>query len=281
MLRRARATTFTSPWFGPVLAGSASWNVARHVSIDLRIETGFALLSASANAVHTSIDGRVTSSQSVADIGGVWIGAQLGIAGQQAEVRVDPGSDRVIVPGGQVQPADPGRYAMKWDGEWHITYEVFRDLGIAFAAVLILIYGLVVGWFQSFVTPLVIMAAIPFSLVGILPAHSLLHASFTATTMNGFTAPGKMIILGAGRGLLVVSHDLQLPAALGGRVIALHDGRVARQPGGPRDQCNHGRSAPRLCGRGRKWHNYNGAPGRGLIECVMGKDYDRSAATLF
>ena len=60
---------------------------------------------------------------------------------------------------------------MKWDGEWHITYEVFRDLGLAFAAVLVLIYILVVGWFQSFVTPLVIMAAIPFSLVGILPAH--------------------------------------------------------------------------------------------------------------
>ncbi len=77
---------------------------------------------------------------------------------------------------------------MKWDGEWHITYEVFRDLGIAFAAVLILIYGLVVGWFQSFLTPLIIMAAIPFSLVGILPAHGLMHAFFTATSMIGFIA---------------------------------------------------------------------------------------------
>jgi hypothetical protein len=66
-------------------------------------------------------------------------------------------------------PSDAERYSMKWDGEWHITYEVCRDLGIAFAAVLILIYGLVVGWFQSFITPLVIMAAIAFSLVGILP----------------------------------------------------------------------------------------------------------------
>ncbi|MCP5113552.1 MAG: efflux RND transporter permease subunit, partial [bacterium] len=65
-------------------------------------------------------------------------------------------------------PSDASRYAMKWDGEWHITYEVFRDLGIAFAAVLVLIYVLVVGWFESFITPLVIMAAIPFSLVGIL-----------------------------------------------------------------------------------------------------------------
>jgi multidrug efflux pump subunit AcrB len=61
----------------------------------------------------------------------------------------------------------------KWDVEWQITYEVFRDLGLAFCAVLILIYILIVGWFRSFVTPLVIMAAIPFSLVGILPVHGL------------------------------------------------------------------------------------------------------------
>jgi multidrug efflux pump subunit AcrB len=92
------------------------------------------------------------------------------------------------------QPFDAGRYAMKWDGEWHITYEVFRDLGVAFAAVLILIYGLVVGWFQSFLTPLVIMAAIPFSLVGILPAHGLLHAFFTATSMIGFIAGAGIVV---------------------------------------------------------------------------------------
>jgi multidrug efflux pump subunit AcrB len=92
------------------------------------------------------------------------------------------------------QPTDDSQYAMKWDGEWHITYEVFRDLGLAFAAVLILIYGLVVGWFQSFSTPLVIMAAIPFSLVGILPAHGLLHAFFTATSMIGFIAGAGIVV---------------------------------------------------------------------------------------
>jgi multidrug efflux pump subunit AcrB len=92
------------------------------------------------------------------------------------------------------QPTEDSRYAMKWDGEWHITYEVFRDLGLAFAAVLILIYGLVVGWFQSFSTPLVIMAAIPFSLVGILPAHGLLHAFFTATSMIGFIAGAGIVV---------------------------------------------------------------------------------------
>jgi multidrug efflux pump subunit AcrB len=92
------------------------------------------------------------------------------------------------------QPSDDAHYAMKWDGEWHITYEVFRDLGLAFAAVLILIYVLVVGWFQSFVTPLVIMAAIPFSLVGILPAHGLMNAFFTATSMIGFIAGAGIVV---------------------------------------------------------------------------------------
>jgi len=83
---------------------------------------------------------------------------------------------------------------MKWDGEWHITYEVFRDLGIAFAAVLVLIYVLVVGWFESFLTPVIIMAAIPFSLVGILPAHGLLNAFFTATSMIGFIAGAGIVV---------------------------------------------------------------------------------------
>jgi multidrug efflux pump subunit AcrB len=92
------------------------------------------------------------------------------------------------------QPFDEAKYAMKWDGEWHITYEVFRDLGLAFAAVLVLIYVLVVGWFQSFLTPLIIMAAIPFSLVGILPAHGLMNAFFTATSMIGFIAGAGIVV---------------------------------------------------------------------------------------
>ena len=91
-------------------------------------------------------------------------------------------------------PTDTSRYAMKWDGEWQITIEVFRDLGLAFGAVLILIYVLVVGWFQSFTTPLVIMVAIPFSLVGILPAHAALGAFFTATSMIGFIAGAGIVV---------------------------------------------------------------------------------------
>jgi multidrug efflux pump subunit AcrB len=85
-------------------------------------------------------------------------------------------------------------FAMKWDGEWHITYEVFRDLGIAFAIVLVLIFILVVGWFQSFSTPITIMAAIPFSLIGILPAHWALGAFFTATSMIGFIAGAGIVV---------------------------------------------------------------------------------------
>ncbi len=118
-----------------------------------------------------------------------------------AVLQLGPEIDKIKIPEGyQIEqhmaalPSDPGRYSMKWDGEWHITYEVFRDLGIAFAAVLILIYGLVVGWFQSFATPLVIMAAIPFSLVGTLPAHGLLHAFFSATSMIGFIAGAGIVV---------------------------------------------------------------------------------------
>jgi multidrug efflux pump subunit AcrB len=84
--------------------------------------------------------------------------------------------------------------AMKWDGEWHITLEVFRDLGIAFAAVLVLIAMLMVGWFRSYKTPLVVMAAIPFSLVGILPAHWAMGAFFTATSMIGFMAGAGIVV---------------------------------------------------------------------------------------
>ena len=91
-------------------------------------------------------------------------------------------------------PESDKRFAMKWDGEWHITYEVFRDLGIAFGVVLVLIFILVVGWFQSLSTPLVIMVAIPFSLVGILPAHGLMGAFFTATSMIGFIAGAGIVV---------------------------------------------------------------------------------------
>jgi multidrug efflux pump subunit AcrB len=84
--------------------------------------------------------------------------------------------------------------AIKWDGEWHITLEVFRDLGLAFCAVMILIYMLMVGWFKDYTVPLVVMAAIPFSLIGILPAHWAFGAFFTATSMIGFMAGAGIVV---------------------------------------------------------------------------------------
>jgi multidrug efflux pump subunit AcrB len=101
--------------------------------------------------------------------------------------------------------------AIKWDGEWHITIEVFRDLSLAFAAVLILIYLLMVGWFGSFLTPLVVMAAIPFSLVGILPAHGLMGAFFSAPSMIGFMAGAGIVV----RNSIILVDFIQLRRAQG------------------------------------------------------------------
>jgi multidrug efflux pump subunit AcrB len=93
-----------------------------------------------------------------------------------------------------VAPETSDRVAMKWDGEWQITYELFRDLGISFAVVLVLIAILVIGWFQSFTAPLAILLPIPLSLIGILPGHFLFGAFFTATSMIGFIAGAGIIV---------------------------------------------------------------------------------------
>ncbi len=93
-----------------------------------------------------------------------------------------------------VMPERGDRYMMKWDGEMQITTEVFHDLGIAFAAVLLLIYVLVVAWFRSFVIPVIIMIPIPLTLVGILPGHWIFGSFFTATSMIGFIALSGIIV---------------------------------------------------------------------------------------
>jgi len=108
-------------------------------------------------------------------------------------------------------PDSDRKFSMKWDGEWHITYEVFRDLGIAFGVVLVLIFVLVVGWFQSFSTPFVIMVAIPFSLIGILPAHWLMNAFFTATSMIGFIAGAGIVV----RNSIILVDFIELRVAQG------------------------------------------------------------------
>jgi multidrug efflux pump subunit AcrB len=118
-----------------------------------------------------------------------------------AILKLNKALDKLAMPDGthlarydSTLPFTSEQFAMKWDGEWHITIEVFRDLGLAFGAVMILIYILVVAWFQSFTVPLVIMAPIPLTLVGILPGHALAGAFFTATSMIGFIAGAGIIV---------------------------------------------------------------------------------------
>lgn len=91
-------------------------------------------------------------------------------------------------------PTNPYRYSLKWDGEWQITYETFRDMGIAYSVGLILIYLLVVAQFRSYLVPLIIMAPIPLTIIGVLPGHALLGAQFTATSMIGMIALAGIIV---------------------------------------------------------------------------------------
>ncbi|PIZ84560.1 MAG: multidrug transporter AcrB, partial [Candidatus Omnitrophica bacterium CG_4_10_14_0_2_um_filter_44_9] len=133
------------------------------------------------------------------------------------------GIDKLVLPAGAEkqqkkidqlftsQPSSTDKWSMKWDGEWQVTYEVFRDLGIAFAAVLILIYVLVVGWFQSFKTPWIIMLPIPLTLVGILPAHWLFGVFFTATSMIGMIAGAGIVV----RNSIILVDFIQLRVAQG------------------------------------------------------------------
>jgi multidrug efflux pump subunit AcrB len=108
-------------------------------------------------------------------------------------------------------PSDDREPAMKWDGEWQVTIEVFRDLGLAFAAVCILIYMLMVGWFKNYATPLIVMTVIPFSLVGIMPAHAAMGAFFTATSMIGFMAGAGIVV----RNSIILVDFIELRVARG------------------------------------------------------------------
>jgi multidrug efflux pump subunit AcrB len=109
---------------------------------------------------------------------------------------------------------------VKWDGEWFITYEVFRDLGGAFAVVMVLIYILVLGWFKSFTVPLIIMAPIPISLIGILPGHALMGSYFTATSMIGFIAGAGIIVRNSIILVDFIEHQLGLGMNLKEAVVS-------------------------------------------------------------
>jgi multidrug efflux pump subunit AcrB len=118
--------------------------------------------------------------------------------------------------------------SLKWDGEWHITLEVFRDLGIAFAAVLVLIYMLMVGWFRDYFTPFIVMTAIPFSLIGVLPAHWAMGAFFTATSMIGFMAGAGIVVRNSI--ILVDFIELKLAAGADLRSAVIEAGAVRFRP---------------------------------------------------
>jgi multidrug efflux pump subunit AcrB len=92
------------------------------------------------------------------------------------------------------QPKNPYEYSLKWDGEWQVTYDTFRDMGIAYSVGMILIYLLVVGQFRSYLVPLIIMAPIPLTIIGVMPGHALLGKQFTATSMIGMIALAGIIV---------------------------------------------------------------------------------------
>jgi multidrug efflux pump subunit AcrB len=115
------------------------------------------------------------------------------------------------------QPEDRWRsYAVKWDGEWQITYETFRDMGSAYAVGLVLIYFLVVAQFGSYLTPLIIMAPIPLTIIGVMPGHALLGAQYTATSMIGMIALAGIIV----RNSILLVDFIRLETARG---VAIED----------------------------------------------------------
>ncbi|HAG90471.1 MAG TPA: AcrB/AcrD/AcrF family protein, partial [Bdellovibrionales bacterium] len=125
-------------------------------------------------------------------------------------------------------PWDTTSPVVKWDGEWFITYEVFRDLGGAFAVVMVLIYILVLGWFKSFTVPLIIMAPIPISLIGILPGHAILGSYFTATSMIGFIAGAGIIVRNSI--ILVDFIEHQLARGMGLKLSVISAGVLRFRP---------------------------------------------------
>ena len=127
------------------------------------------------------------------------------------------------------QPSDPYRaYALKWDGEWQITYETFRDMGAAYGVGLILIYLLVVAQFKSYRTPLIIMAPIPLTIIGVMPGHALLSARFTATSMIGMIALAGIIVRNSI--LLVDFIELQVARGVAFKQAVVQSAAVRAQP---------------------------------------------------
>ncbi len=127
-----------------------------------------------------------------------------------------------------MQPELEDNFSLKWDGEWKITYEVFRDLGLAFLFVLVIIYMLIVGWFQSFLTPFVQLAAIPLSLIGIVLGHWIMGAYFSAPSMIGFIALAGIMVRNSV--LLIDFIDIRLKIGIPLRQAVIEAGAVRTTP---------------------------------------------------
>lgn len=126
------------------------------------------------------------------------------------------------------QPEFENNFSLKWDGEWKITYEVFRDLGLAFLFVLIIIYILIVGWFQNFITPLVQLAAIPLTLIGIVVGHWIMGAYFSAPSMIGFIALAGIMVRNSV--LLIDFIDIRLKEGIPLKQAIIESGAVRTTP---------------------------------------------------
>ena len=126
------------------------------------------------------------------------------------------------------QPENPYRYSIKWDGEWQVTYETFRDMGIAYAVGMILIYLLVVAQFRSYLVPIIIMAPIPLTIIGVLPGHTLMGAQFTATSMIGMIALAGIIVRNSI--LLVDFINQQVDEGMLFQDAVINSGAVRAQP---------------------------------------------------
>ncbi len=125
-------------------------------------------------------------------------------------------------------PEDPYAYSIKWDGEWQITYETFRDMGIAYSIGLAMIYLLVVAQFRSYLVPLIIMAPIPLTIIGVMPGHALLQAQFTATSMIGMIALAGIIVRNSI--LLVDFINQQVAEGMAFQVAVIRAGAVRAKP---------------------------------------------------
>jgi multidrug efflux pump subunit AcrB len=117
------------------------------------------------------------------------------------------------------QPEDTGAPSVKWDGEWQITYETFRDMGLAYSVGLLLIYLLVVGQFRSYLVPLIIMAPIPLTVIGVMPGHALVGAQYTATSMIGMIALAGIIVRNSILLIDFINHALAAGRPLGEAVV--------------------------------------------------------------